>query len=163
LNLDDEGVVDYLKIFTLLSKEEIENIAQKFEADRAGRIAQKKLAYEVTKLIHGQEAADTQVKIAEALFGGDALDLGDKEFLTLVEEFPVARVPRQVSSDDLLNALVETKLASSKSEARRFFESGAIYINNMQIQSEENFTYELASSHAVIRRGKNTTAVLKIK
>lgn len=163
LNLDDEGVVDYLKIYTLLSRKEIEDVVGKFETDRSSRIAQKTLAYEVTKLIHGKEAAETQVSIADALFGGQELDLGDKEFLALVEEFPVAQVPKQVSTDDLLTALVQTKLASSKTEARRFFESGAVYVNNLQLKSEQDFTYELSSNHAVIRRGKNTTAVLKIK
>lgn len=163
LNVDDAGVIDYTKIYTLLSKEQIDEIDQKFKADRASRVAQKTLAYEVTKLVHGQEAADTQVKIAQALFGGDALELGEAEFQSLVNEFPVSTVPRHTTPDDLIDAVVQTGLASSKSEARRFLEAGALYINNNQLKPNESFLYDQEAQHAIVRRGKNTIAILKIK
>lgn len=163
LNLDDEGVIDYLKIFTLLSKPEIESIEQQFNEDTAGRLAQRTLAYEVTKLIHGQDAADEQVRIANALFGSDMIELSDEELRGLSEDFPVASVPENVSSDSLIDALIETGLASSKTEARRFLQSGAIYINNLQLKAAEEFSYDMLSDYAVIRRGKNSVALLKRK
>lgn len=163
LNADDEGVESYLKVFTELDKKQIDDVMDKFQGDRASRLAQKTLAYEVTKLLHGEKAAQTQVKIVEALFGGDSLELGNDEFRTLVDEFPVAKVPREMSTDDLLNALVETGLASSRSEARRFTESGAVYINNVQVKAGESFMYDNSAGYAVIRRGKNTTAILETK
>lgn len=163
LNTDDEGVIDYLKIYTMLSKSQIEEIEQQFQADRASRLAQKTLAYEVTKLIHGQEAADSQVRIAEALFSGDEIELSDTELKSLASDFPVAKVPKRITSDNLLNAMVETGLASSKSEARRFLQSGAVYLNNMQIKSHDNFEYDSSSSYTVLRRGKNTVALLNVK
>jgi len=162
LNVDDEGVIDYMKIYTLLSKEQIDEIAAQFNDNRATRIAQKTLAYEVTKLVHGQEAADTQVKIAQALFGGDTLDLGQAEFQSLSGEFPVGTVPKRMTPEDLFEAVVQTRLASSKSEARRFLEAGALYINNNQIKPNESFLYDQGAQHAVVRRGKNTIAILKI-
>jgi len=163
LNLDDEGAIDYLKVYTLLSKEEIEDIERRFVDDRASRSAQKTLAYEVTKLVHGQEAANTQVRIAEALFGNDVLDLSDDEFRELSAEFPVASVPAELSSVELVAALLETGLASSKSEARRFMESGAIYMNNVQVRLQGDETFHITAGHAIIRRGKNTTALLNVK
>lgn len=163
LNLDDEGVIDYLKIFTLLSKPEIESIEQQFNENTAGRLAQRTLAYEVTKLIHGQDAADEQVRIANALFGSDMIELSDEELRGLSEDFPVASVPENVSSDSLIDALIETGLASSKTEARRFLQSGAIYINNLQLKAAEEFSYDMLSDYAVIRRGKNSVALLKRK
>ncbi|HTE21573.1 MAG TPA: tyrosine--tRNA ligase [Candidatus Limnocylindria bacterium] len=163
LNVDDEGAIDYMKVYTLLSREEIDDIAQKFNKDQASRIAQKTLAYEVTKLVHGQKAADTQVKVAEALFGGGALELGPEEFKSLAQEFPVANVPKNMSTDDLVTALAETGLASSKTEARRFLGSGAIYINNIKLEPGDDLVYDASADYAIIRRGKNTTALLHIK
>jgi tyrosyl-tRNA synthetase len=160
LNVDDEGVEDYLKIYTELNKAQIDDIMHKFSKDRAGRLAQKTLAYEVTALIHGKKAADTQVKIAEALFGTGPLDLGADEYKVLEAELPVAHVPKNLALDDLLDALVQTQLASSKTEGRRFLQSGAIYVNNIQIEPGEGVLYDASDSHAVIRRGKNTNALL---
>lgn len=163
LNADDEGVESYLKIYTELDKPTIDDIMHKFQADRASRLAQKTLAYEVTKLIHGAEAAESQVKIAKALFGSDMLELDDKELRGLTSDFPVAEVSEKVTADSLFIALTETGLATSKSEARRFMQSGAIYINNLQIKADGDFTYDMTDRFAVIRRGKNSIALLKRK
>lgn len=164
LNIDDDGVEGYLKIYTELDKAAIDKIMTEFKADKAGRKAQKTLAYEVTKLVHGKEVADSQVKIAEALFGGgDIAELSEREFAALSRELPTAKVPKHLSSEDLSQALVETGLAASKSEARRFLQAGAIYVNNLQLSASDEFSYDLAQSYAVIRRGKNTSAVLKSK
>lgn len=163
LNADDEGVESYLKVYTELDKPAIDDIMMRFQTDRAGRLAQKTLAYEVTKLIHGERAAQSQVKIAEALFGSDIIDLSDEELKGLEADFPVTTVPENVSSDDIFTALVGTGLASSRTEARRFMQSGAIYINNLQLKADNEFSYEMSSDYAVIRRGKNTTALLKRK
>jgi len=162
LNVDDEGVENYLKIYTELSKEQYDEVMQKFTKDRASRLAQKTLAYEVTKLIHGQKAADTQVNIAKALFGDEASELGPEEFQSLAMELPVAQVPKNMTSGDLFEALVETGLASSKSEARRFLQAGAIYLNNVKLEPDGGLLYDASASHALIRRGKNTQALLKI-
>src|SRR5690606_89724 len=154
LNADDEEVESYLKVYTELDKPAIDDIMMRFQTDRAGRLAQKTLAYEVTKLIHGEKAAQSQVKIAEALFGSDIIDLSDEELKGLEADFPVTTVPENVSSDDIFTALVGTGLASSRTEARRFMQSGAIYINNLQLKADNEFSYEMSSDYAVIRRGK---------
>ncbi|MCA9331459.1 tyrosine--tRNA ligase [Candidatus Saccharibacteria bacterium] len=161
LNLDDKGVIDYLKVFTLLPRDEIEDIARRFDEDKGSRLAQRILAYEVTKLVHGQEAADEQVRLAEVLFGGTKISLTRSEFEALASEFAVANVSGSIAETDVVAALVDVGLASSKSEARRFVQTGAVYINNQQLHLEDGEMFDLSDEYAIIRRGKNTTALLK--
>ncbi len=161
LNLDDKGVIDYLKVFTLLPRDEIEDIASRFDVDKGSRLAQRILAYEVTKLVHGQEAADEQVRLAEVLFGGTKISLTRSEFEALASEFAVANVSGSIAETDVVAALVDVGLASSKSEARRFVQTGAVYINNQQLHLEDGEMFDLSDEYAIIRRGKNTTALLK--
>ena len=161
LNLDDKGVIDYLKVFTLLPRDEIEDIARRFDEDKGSRLAQRILAYEVTKLVHGHEAADEQVRLAEVLFGGTKISLTRSEFEALASEFAVANVSGSIAETDVVAALVDVGLASSKSEARRFVQTGAVYINNQQLHLEDGEMFDLSDEYAIIRRGKNTTALLK--
>lgn len=161
LNVDDENVEDYLKIYTLLSKTAIEKLMDEFKQNPGQRKAQKTLAHEVTSLVHGEESADSQKLIAEALFGkDDALELGEAEYKTLAQELPKVTLPRHMSIDDLISAIVSTGLAGSNSEARRFIESGAIYINNQKMA--ENFLFDGRSNYAILRRGKNTCALIEL-
>ncbi len=161
LNVDDEGVESYLKVFTELDKAEIDRIMGEFNDKRGARLAQKTLAFEATKLVHGQAAAEAQQRIAKVLFGGeDALELGEAEFKDLEKELPAARVPKAISQDDLISALVETGLASSKTEARQFLGSGAIYINNQKMPGDFHFDSRSRSA-VMVRRGKNNNAILK--
>ncbi len=162
LNCDDDGAIDYLKIYTLLSREEIETIEQDFNANRSTRVAQKALAYEVTKLVHGEERAESVKRISEVLFGGgEYSSLTEDDFEQLKKELPVGEIISVESS--VVDALVQTNLASSKGEARRFIASGSVYINGIQInESKELFDdHDMIAGHAIMRRGKNTSAVLK--
>lgn len=164
LNVDDEDAKDYLKIFTELGKLEIDRITKEFDENRGGRLAQKTLAFEATKLVHGAGAAETQKRIAGVLFGGgDGLELGAEEFDVLEKELPVADVSKRMGADGLLEAMVKTGLASSKSEARRFLEGGAVYVNNRKVgELTDSFRVDAQASRAVVRRGKNTNAILKL-
>ncbi|HET8689867.1 MAG TPA: tyrosine--tRNA ligase [Candidatus Saccharimonadales bacterium] len=149
LNADDAGVVDYLKIFTLLDKDAIDDLARQAEANPGERAAQKALAYEVTKLVHGEKSADMVTRITEVLFSSaDAGSMNTDELQLLSGELP------EVKSADLVEALVETGLSASKGEARRFIEAGAISVNGQKATLET----ELAAP-ALIRRGKNQFAL----
>ncbi len=162
LNVDDEGVEDYLKIYTLLSKEEIEQVMQQFSADRAGRLAQKTLAYEVTKLVHGEKRADSVKRVSEVLFGGaDYASLQKDDFEVLAKELPLVDAR---AGEALPDVLVAAGLASSKGEARRFVEQGGVYINGAQVSGERVVEREdaLDGQHAIIRRGKNANAIVRI-
>lgn len=161
LNVDDEGVTDYMKVYTLLSREDIDRIAQEFNADRSGRLAQKTLAYEVTKLVHGAGRADSVKRISETLFGGgDYRQLAAADFAELRGELPYAEGPSRAIAD----ILVENGLASSKTEARRFLEGNAIYINGSQIPLSKTMIEpdDAIDGYVVVRRGKNQQMLYRI-
>lgn len=123
LNVDDAGVIDYIKIYTLLTKEEVAELARQTQQNPAARAAQKALAYEITKIVHGAEAADKAVRATEALFAG-----GDSELTPTV-----AIAPGEYSVTELL---VQAGLASSNSEARRLFQQGGVKLNQQKVSSE---------------------------
>ncbi len=159
LNSDDEGVIDYLKIYTELSKATIDQVIADFNKDKSSRLAQKVLAHEVTKLVHGSERAEAIKRVTEVLFdSGDYGRLNKNDFHLLEKELPTAKFG---SGDSLAEALVKTGLASSNTEARRFLNDGAVYINGKQVDSET--TIEKAyfnSGYAILRRGKNNNAII---
>jgi tyrosyl-tRNA synthetase len=152
INVDDYGAEDYLKIYTELSKDEIEAVIHEFKQNPAARVAQKKLAYEVTKIVHGKEAADRQQHITEVLFSGQGIEeLDEAGLATIRKEFPNLTVPPGMS---IIDVLVSTGLAGSNSEARRLKESGAVYINNQKVDSDHLESAHFQSKRMLIRRGK---------
>jgi tyrosyl-tRNA synthetase len=156
LNVDDEGVEDYLKLYTLLNKDELDAVIADFNQNRGGRAAQKRLAYEVTKVVHGQQTADDVVRVTELLFGKEELDASDYSVIKNV--MPATKVS---ASMPLLEAVVALGLAGSNTEARRFVAEGAIKINNDRATADKQ-TLDEADFHdgiAVIRRGKNSVAI----
>jgi len=163
LNIDDEGVEGYLKIYTELTKDEIDNLMAEFNNDRSARAAQKTLAYEVTKTVHGQDRADSVKRISEVLFGNrEYSELTVADFEELHKELGLLEVQ---AGADLAGALVDSKLASSKTEARHFLEANAIYINGSQIPlSKTTLDQDDAiNGFAVLRRGKNSQVIVKIQ
>jgi tyrosyl-tRNA synthetase len=161
LNSDDESAEDYLKIFTELDKPTIDGVMAEFSQNRGGRKAQKTLAYEVTKLVHGQERADAVQRITEVLFGdADYTQLQVDDFIALKLELPDASVR---VGDELIDSLVRTGLATSNTEARRFLQQGAIYLNGTQVGLDRTITaQDSTNGYAILRRGKNSNAVLHI-
>jgi tyrosyl-tRNA synthetase len=154
LNADDAGVEDYLKVYTLLDRATIEEVMAEFQSNPAGRAAQKRLAYEVTALLHGQEQADAQVKLAETVFGGgDVHSLSIENLETLKIEMPFVNVTKDNLS--VAHILTSCGLAASNGEARRLLEGGAVYVNNKQ-HKEAGLKPELFTNNVVlIRRGKS--------
>lgn len=161
LNVDDEGAADYLKIYTLLDRDEIEHILHDFNNDRASRLAQKTLAYEVTKLVHGEAKATSAKRVSEVLFGGgNYQNLSDEDFKLLETELPFAQSSNDV---DLIEALANSGLASSNTEARRFMSEGAVYLNGQPISEKTTITRaDTINGYAILRRGKNSMALLKL-
>lgn len=162
LNVADENVIDYLKLFTVLSLDEIDALRQEFESNPGQRNAQKTLAYEVTKLVHGEALSDAARKVSEFLFGsGDLKDFSDNELVMIVDNAPHTPIKEGQS---LVEVLVESGLAQSKREARTFMESGAVSINGEKI---ENIDVSLTNDYfykgiALLRRGKKQYSVLQI-
>ena len=161
LNVDDEGVEDYMKVYTLLDQNQIKAVMHEFKEHPGGRHAQKTLAYEVTKLVHGEDRANSVKRISETLFGnGSYKDLAQKDFELMQHELPVIAATPDTT---LITAIVESGLATSNSEARRHLENAAVYINGEQLPlnkmafgPEDNI-----SGHAVLRVGKNKNALIQ--
>lgn len=146
LNVDDEGVGDYIKIYTLIAPEEFDTLMQEFQANPSDRSAQKYLAYEVTKLVHGEESAQSAKNVTATLFGDISVSELSKEDLdVLAQEIPTT------TSNDLLGCLVATEVASSNGEARRLIEQGAISINGQKITANQE-----VNKPSLIKKGKNT-------
>lgn len=163
LNVDDEGVEGYLKVFTELDKDKISQIMADFEKDKANRLAQKTLAYAVTKLVHGKDAADEAKSNAEAL----KLNVGDHVTVTDSVAMTLTKVltKEEALSTPLADILPGTGLADSKTEARRLLESGGIYVNDKQVTKTHLEEVDFLAGLAKLRRGKKlkNTVIIKLK
>jgi tyrosyl-tRNA synthetase len=162
INIDDEGVESYLKIYTELSKEDIDEVMSSHNEARSNRLAQKTLAYNVTKIVHGEKRAESVQKLSETLFGGqDYAMLTDEDFSELKSELKTVAVGEGA---DLAEVLVDTELATSKGEARRFLQSNAVYINGSQLPLEKSTidADDFIAGFAVVRRGKNVNALVEL-
>jgi tyrosyl-tRNA synthetase len=152
INQPDEDAIEFLKTYTMLEINEIEKIAKKQIENPKSRIAQKKLAYEVTRMIHGEKSAAVAQDITETLTGTKSLkELGLKTKMELVKEIPFIKVHKNSS---VLDILVDTKLAQSKTEARNFLKSNAISINNEKISEEILDSANFVKGLALLRKGK---------
>lgn len=157
LNSDDSKVYEYLKVFTFLSKEEIEEIMQKQNECPEKRIAQKTLAYEVVKDIHSKEDAEHAIKVSEALFTGNVKDLTDKEIEMVFKGMPSI----ETKEDTIINIMVNNKIASSRREAREFLTNNAITLDG-EVINDENHIITKGKKNHIIRRGKKKYYLIKI-
>jgi tyrosyl-tRNA synthetase len=159
LNVEDADVVDRLKVFTFLSKAEIADLAKQTAEAPFLRAAQKRLAFEVTSLVHSPEAAQAAVDASAALFGNGDLDGLDAATLRSA----LAELPNvTISGGELLaQLLVDTGLVASLSAGRRAIAEGGVYLNNVKINDEAAVVDSwLSGGFAVLRRGKKTLAGL---
>jgi len=158
LNTDDADVVDRLKVFTFLSRAEIEELGARHAEAPFKREGQKTVAYLVTSLVHGAEATDAAIAATEALFGqGDLAELDAATLASALESLPNTTAPADTPVAQLL---VDTGLSPSLSAARRSIGEGGVYINNAKVDSDDA-TLEGSLLHdrfAVLRRGKKTLA-----
>lgn len=163
LNSEDDAVEEYLKFFTMLNKAQVEKVMAVFKQKPNERVAQKILAYELTKLVHGEKRARGVKRLTEILFTSqDYTKLRSGDYDILKNELPLVTAKPGVTT--LVETLVLAKLATSNSDARRLLEGGAIYINGLQISSEKT-TFDQGdgkSGYAVLRRGKNAVALVKL-
>jgi tyrosyl-tRNA synthetase len=159
LNTDDADVIDRLKVFTFLTRAEIEEYQQKVEAEPFKREAQRRLALEVTELVHSQAEAVAAQDAALALFGsGDIRSLDAQTLRSALKELPNAEVSQ---GSLVVDALVATGLCESKSEARRAIEQGGVSVNKTKITAEDAVLDDvLAGNQAVLARGKKSLAGL---
>ena len=154
INSADEKVEEYLKVFTFLTKEEIEKVMNEHKECPEKRIAQKTLAKEIITDLHGNEEYEKALKITEALFIGNIKDLTESELKDALSGVQTETINEEVNIVDML---VNTNILSSKREAREFLTNGSISINgervidlNMLVNKEK----ALYNKYIVVRRGK---------
>jgi tyrosyl-tRNA synthetase len=157
LNVDDADVIDRLKVFTFLTKAEIEDLAKQTAEAPHLRAAQKRLALEITTLVHSAEAAQAAIDASAALFGqGDLAALDAATLQSALGELPNTQA---TVGTPITQLLIETGLVDSISAGRRAIKEGGVYVNNEKIIDEAAVLNNLLhSKFAVLRRGKKTLA-----
>lgn len=157
LNVEDADVVDRLKVFTFLSRTEIAELEQQTKDAPYLRAAQKRLALEVTSLVHGRDAAEAAIAASAALFGnGDLAALDEATIAGAIAELPQAAYAADATIAQLL---ADAGLVASVSAGRRAIAEGGVYLNNVKVEDElGQVDAWLHGRFAVIRRGKKTLA-----
>lgn len=147
LNAGDLDVIDWLKVFTLLSQDQIKELEEKTKSSPEAREAQKALAREVTSLVHGKDRFESVSRVTNVLFSGaDFGTLNDEDIDGLSHEIPTVGVGKTV-----VDALVESGLVSSNGEAKRLIDSSAISVNGDKISVDA-----ILDSRSLIKKGKNS-------
>ena len=163
INADDSKVLEYLKVFTFLSKEQIEDVYAQQQVAPETRIAQKTLAWEVVKDIHGKNEADNAVLVSQKLFAGDFSGLSVQDIkagMKGVPSFPFEK------NEPLIDVLVNNKIASSKREARDFLKANAISVNGKPVSDETALITKdmaLGGEILIFRRGKKKYFIGEVK
>ncbi len=157
LNTDDADVIERLKVFTFLTSADIAEYEQLVADEPFRRAAQKRLAREVSTTVHGSDATAAVIAASEALFGqGDLTSLDAQTLRSALDELPNATVGRGTT---VAQALVETGLVASLSEARRAIAQGGVSLDGERVQDESvGVTGALPGGVSVLRRGKKTLA-----
>ncbi|SDK07098.1 tyrosine--tRNA ligase [Alkalibacterium thalassium] len=155
-NQDDRDVVKYLKYFTFLTKDEIDELAEQVETEPHKRAAQKALAEEMTRFVHSQEALDEAISISQALFSGDIQDLTADQIATTFKDVPSSEAAK--GEHNLVELLVDiTGIEPSRRQAREDIKNGAIRLKGTQIQDVDYVVSEKDSydnRFIIVRKGK---------
>ena len=151
LNVDDEGVIDYMKIYTMLDKSTIEAIAENHAVNPGARSAQKALAREVTDIVHGTKRRESAERVTDVLFGGSTTEeLSDEDIAVLAHEIPTA-----LPGNSVIEALTSSGVVSSNGEAKRLLSSGAISVNGEKVYEDRT-----VRNRDLIKKGKNTFTLI---
>ena len=166
VRVEDDDVGMCLRFLTELTQEEIKSLDLAREAEPHQRASQKRLAEEVTKLIHGEAGLKSAKQATEILFGAAIADLSDKELQQIFADVPSVTLPKARLAEGILivDALVEAGLSKSKGEARRTVDQGGAYVNNNRVESIEKKLdqNDLASETVIVlRSGKKKYSLIK--
>ena len=154
INTDDELIIHYLKVFTFLTREEIEEIEKKHTEKPEARLAQEALAREIITDLHGMEEYEKAYRLSRVLFSGDVANLTSSEIEQVFHG--VTRVELD-DNKNIVDMLVDSKICSSKREAREFVSAGSITVNGEKVESLEFDILRdnaIEEKYTIIRRGK---------
>jgi tyrosyl-tRNA synthetase len=164
VNTDDRDVESYLRLFTLLRREEVADIVAGHAREPSARAAQRALARDVTARVHGDTATQSAVAASDILFGDfDPRNAPDQVFEVLAQEVPTATVPA-ADGLALVDAVVHAGLAKSKGDARRQIEQGGIYLNQQRahdVAGKLQPSDWIAGRNVLLRKGKKEYALLR--
>lgn len=164
LNQDDRDVVKYLKYFTFLSQAEIAELEEKVEKDPGKREAQRRLAEEVTRFVHGQAALDTAERISQVLFSGDVSELSVSDIHQLAGNMKTVEIPAE--AQNIVEMLVSAKIEPSKRQAREDVTNGAITINGTRMTDtaeEIDPAAHFEGKYVIVRKGKKKYFLAEVK
>jgi len=170
LNTADLDAERFLKIFTFLSKEEITNLVGQHTGNESQRLLQKKLAEEVTCLVHSRKDYEFAVKASSILFSNDTAqtlkELNEDQLLQVMEGVPSIDVDRKILKEniDLISLLADTKIFSSKGEARKMLAGGGVFLNKDKVTDVElkvNEDFLLNNKYLLVQKGKKNYYLLK--
>lgn len=162
INTADADVINYLKVFTFLSREDIEALEVTVKEEPHLRKAQRTLGEEMTKLVHGEEALDQAIRISEALFSGDLKVLSIDEMRDAFKDVPSADMPKE--DKNIVDFIVEAKISSSKRQGREDVTNGAISINGERIKDTAytiTATDRLEDQFTIVRRGRRNYTMVQ--
>jgi tyrosyl-tRNA synthetase len=169
INVDDADAVRYLNFFTLLDAGEIAALADALEAEPHRRAAQRALAEDVTRRLHGETGLAAAQRATRALFSGEVEGLGGDEIAEVFADVPSSEVSAEALGGDglpLIDLLVECGLASSKGDARRSIEGGGVYVNNVRAEDvAETVTMErtIEGRFVLLRKGKKRYHLVAVR
>ncbi len=169
INLDDADVATCLRFFTDLEREEIASVVARHESEPSRREGQRRLAAELTRLVHGEEGLAAAQRATEIFFGAEISRLTDTQLEAIFADVPSKTLPRDHLAGEglsIVEALFQAGLARTKSEARRIVTQGGAYLNNRRVEGIDTRLGpgDLASeSMMVLRSGKKKYAVLRFK
>jgi tyrosyl-tRNA synthetase len=152
INCDDQGVADYLKIYTTITRAELADLMTKHQADPKQRLAQTRLAQDVTRLVHGEEALTIAQAVTAYLTG--AKPIGEAEFEVMDAMRKEIVDVRVKLGDSIVDIEIKAGLAASKTEARRFLSEKAITINGQKVEVESIQEQHFQNGRLLIRKGK---------
>ena len=166
LNSDDKDVINFLKVFSFKSRQEIEELEKEHNENPGARNAHRSLARELTTLIHGEQTSARVEEAAKALFGqGDLNSLDEKTLASALSELPRVQISAKDEIPTWVDLLAAAGVVDSKSAARRIVKEGGAYLNNEKI-SGEDFRLEkshfLCGKYAVLRKGKRDLAAVEL-
>ena len=167
INLDDTDVGKCLRYFTDLTEDEIDAVVQSHRTDPGRRVGQRRLAEELTRLIHGEDGLGVARRATETFFGAEISELSDAQLGQIFADVPSRDLPRarlDGTGMTIVEAMCEAGLAKSKGEARRTVVQGGAYVNNRRVEGLDTTLGpgDLASeSVMVLRSGKKKYALLR--
>ena len=166
LNSDDADVINFTKVFSFKSREEIEALASRHEENPGAREAHRELARELTSLVHSPEIAQRVEVAARALFGqADLTELDEATLSSAIAELPKTSISASDEMPSWVDLLVATGVVDSKSAARRIVKESGAYLNNEKVQGEDfrlEKSHFLCGKYAILRKGKRDLAAVEL-